>query len=100
MDTVACDCSSNQSFGDNVTWTNDSRTGVTSGTEQKADTRLCYQGRMVTANRSVTASEGLELHTYLMSAPRKRPGEEDTLYRDQVAAEERELTQRAAGEQP
>lgn len=34
-----------------------------SGTEQKADTRLCYQGRMVAANRAARAAEGLELHS-------------------------------------
>lgn len=37
-----------------------------------------------------------------ISTDRKKPGEEDidNIYRDQVAAKERELTQRAAGEQP
>lgn len=32
-----------------------------SGIEQKADARLCYQGRMATANRTARAAEGLEL---------------------------------------
>lgn len=54
MDAVACDDSSIGLLEKSVTWTSDSRTVCCLG-QQKAETRLCYQGGMAAAHRD---SEG------------------------------------------